>query len=113
MKKTDKKNEKSISEALTEACHIALNQVAGFQWLTHRVNYSRFPDSLSVICIFDTNSELASALLAKQDDFLRSVIREKLSAVGIPIKDMVRQVSFDTEEACTLEHGGKWQQRLR
>lgn len=113
MKKTDKKNEKAISEALTEACHIALNQVVGFQWLTHRVNYSRLPDSLSVVCIFDTNSELASAFLAKQDDFLRSLIREKLSAVGIPIKDMARQVSFDTEEACALEHGGKWQQRLR
>ena len=113
MKKTDKKYEKAIREALTEACDIALDEVAGFQWLTHQVNYSRFPDSLSVVCIFDTNSELASALLAKQDDFLRSLIREKLSAVGISIKDMVRQVSFDTEEACALEHGGKWQQRLK
>ena len=113
MKKTDKKYEKAIREALTGACDIALNEVAGFQWLTHRVNYSRFPDSLAVICIFDTNSELASALLAKQDDFLRSLIREKLSAVGIPIKDMAQQVSFDTEEACALEHAGKWQQRLK
>ena len=112
MKKTDKKYEKAIREALTEVCDIALDEVPGFQWLTHQVNYSRFPDSLSVVCIFDTNSELASALLAQQDDFLRSLIREKLSAVGIPIKDMVRQVSFDTEEACMLEHGGKWQQRL-
>lgn len=113
MKKTDKKYEKAIRQALTEVCDIALNEVAGFQWLTHQVNYRRFPDSLAVICIFDTNSELASALLAKQDDFLRSLIREKLSAVGISIKDMVRQVSFDTEEACALEHGGKWQQRLK
>ena len=113
MKKTDKKYEKAIREALTEACDIALDEVAGFQWLTHEVNYSRFPDSLAVVCIFDTNSELASALLAKQDDFLRSLIREKLSAAGISIKDTARQVSFDTEEACALEHGGKWQQRLK
>ena len=113
MKKTDKKYEKAIREALTGVCDIALDEVPGFQWLTHRVNFTHFPDSLSVVCIFDANSDLASALLTQQDDFLRSLIREKLSAVGIPIKDMARQVSFDTEEACALEHGGKWQERLR
>ncbi|RLA40024.1 MAG: hypothetical protein DRQ64_05605 [Gammaproteobacteria bacterium] len=113
MKKTDKKYEKVIIEVLTEACDIAHNEVAGFQWLTHLVNYSCFPDSLSVVCIFDTNTDLANALLTKQDDFLRSLIREKLSTVDISIKDTARQVRFDTEEACELEDGGKWQQRLR
>jgi len=113
VKKTDKKYEKAIRAALTEACDIALDEVPGFKWLTHKASYSRFPDSLSVVCIFDTKSELASALLTQQDGFLRSVIREKLSAVGITLKDMARQVSFDTEEACTLEHGGRWQERLR
>ena len=113
MKKTDKKNEKAICAALTEVCGIALDEVAGFQWLTHLVNYSRFPDSLVVVCIFDTNKDLSNALLAKHDDFLRSVIREKLSAVGIAIQDTTQQVSFDSEEACELEHDGKWQQRLR
>lgn len=113
MTKTDKKNEKAIREALTEVCDIALAEVPGFQWLTHRVNYKRFPGSLAVVCIFATNNELNNALLAKQDDFLRSVIREKLSAVAIPLKDTLRQVIFDSEEACELEDGGKWQQRLR
>ncbi|MEZ0148114.1 MAG: hypothetical protein AB9Q19_02160 [Candidatus Reddybacter sp.] len=113
MKKTDKKNEKAIREALTEVCDIALDEVAGFQWLTHLVNYSRFPDSLSVVCVFATETDLANALLAKHDDFLRSVIREKLSAVGIALQDTSQQVSFDSEEACELEHKGKWQQRLR
>lgn len=113
MTKTDKKHDKAIRNALTEVCDIALDEVPGFKWLTHKVNYSCFPDSLVVICIFDTKSELASALLAQQDDFLRSVIREKLSAADISIKDMARQVSFDTEEACALEQGGRWQERLR
>ena len=112
MKKTDKKNEKLIVEALTAVCDIAISQVPGFQWLTHRVNYSRFPDSLIVVCIFATNNDLTNVLLAKQDDFLRSLIREKLSTVAIPMKDTARQVSFDTEEACEFEDGGKWRQRL-
>ncbi len=112
MKKTNKKIENSIRGALTEVCDIALNEVPGFQWLTHFINYKRFPDSLSIVCIFATNTDLANVLLAKQDDFLRSVIREKLSTVGIPIKDIARQVCFDTEEACELEHDGRWQERL-
>ncbi len=113
MTKTDKKHEKAIREALTAVCDIALDTVPGFQWLTHRVNYKRFPDSLAVVCVFATKDELGHALLAKQDDFLRSVICEKLSAVAIPLKDTLRQVIFDSEEACELEDGGKWQQRLR
>ena len=113
MKKTDKKNEKLIVETLTEVCDIAFSEVPGFQWLTHFVNYSRFPDSLSVVCIFATKNDQSNALLAKQDDFLRSLIREKLSSVAISMKDTARQVSFDTEEACEFEDGGKWQQRLR
>ena len=113
MKKTDKKIENAIRLALTEVCDIALDEVPGFQWLTHRVNYSSFPDSLSVVCIFATNTDLANAIIAKQDDFLRSLIREKLSAAGISIKDTARQVRFDTEEACALEHGGRWQERFR
>jgi len=113
MKKTDKKYEKLIVEALTEVCDIALSQVPGFQWLTHLINYSRFPDSLKVVCVFATKDDLNRVLLAKQDDFLRSLIREKLSAVAISMKDTVRQVNFDSEEACELEDGGKWQYRLR
>jgi len=113
MKKTDKKNEKLIVEALTAVCDIAISQVPGFQWLTHLVNYSRFPDSLTVVCVFATKDDLNQVLLAKQDDFLRSVIREKLSAVNIPIKDIARQVRFDSEEACDIEHGGRWQERFK
>ncbi|MBQ0721170.1 MAG: Fis family transcriptional regulator [Gammaproteobacteria bacterium] len=112
MKKTDKKIEKAITQALTEVCGVALDEVAGFEWLTHIVNYSRFPGSLSVVCIFATDSDLTRALLAKHDDFLRSLIADKLSAVGIVMKDMARQVSFDSEEACAAEHGGRWQERL-
>ncbi|MBL4782845.1 MAG: hypothetical protein JKX92_11445 [Porticoccaceae bacterium] len=112
MKKTDKKIEKAIVEALTQVCEIAHDEVAGFEWLTHRVKYSQFPASLSVHCIFATQNELSGALLAKQDDFLRSLIGDKLRAVGIALKDTARQVHFDTEEACALEHGGRWQLRL-
>ncbi len=38
--------------------------------------------------------------------------REKLSVVGIPIKNIAREVYFDTEQACELKHDGRWQEHL-
>ncbi|MFT5450908.1 MAG: hypothetical protein ACI9N9_000388 [Enterobacterales bacterium] len=112
MKKTDKKIDNSVRDALTEVCEIALNEVAGFQWITHFANYKYFPDSLSVVCIFDTDNDLSNLLGSDKDDYLHKLIKEKLSTVGIHIKNISQQVSFDTEEACKNEHSGKWQERF-
>ena len=113
MKKTDKKIENSLREALTEVCEVGLDDVAGFKWITHFANYSNFPGSLLVVCIFDTNNDLSNAYKAHSDDFLRSLIKEKLSAADIHIKDLRQQVNFDTEEACEIENGGKWHERFK
>lgn len=112
MKKTDKKIENTVREALTEVCEIALDEVAGFKWISHVVNYDDFPGSLSVVCVFDTNNNLSSVLSTHQDDYLRRVIKEKLAAANIRIRDIRRHVSFDIEEACNDEHGGKWHKRF-
>jgi hypothetical protein len=112
MKKTDKKIENTLTKALTEVCEVSLKEVAGFSWITHLVNYRRFPESLSIICVFSTQSELAAALVAHQDTFIRSLIGEKLRAAGIPVKDTRECVQFDTEEACDQENAGNWHKRL-
>ena len=112
MKKTDKKTEKSIIEALTAVCETALDEVPGFQWLTHSVNYNNFPKSLSVICVFDTRQALSDAFNNRQNDYLRQLIKEQLSVINIQLKDPRHQVSFDTEEACQNENGGRWKERF-
>ncbi|GHD32080.1 Fis family transcriptional regulator [Parahalioglobus pacificus] len=112
MRKTDRKTDKRIREALTEVCDIALNEVEGFAWLTHLVNYQSFPDSLSVVCVFANKIDLLSALSSHKDHFLRSLIDEKLRGVNVPIKDLSRQVSFDSEECCQKENDGNWKERL-
>jgi hypothetical protein len=112
MKKTDKKTDNTVREALTKVCELALDDVPGFKWLTHFVNYRNFPSSLSVVCVFDTNDDLSSALNTHKDDYLRKLIQTELSAVGIYIRDMKQHVSFDTEEACDNENGGKWHERF-
>ena len=54
MRKTDKRLENTLIAALTKVCEAALEEFDGFRWLTHFANYSDFPDSLTIVCIFDT-----------------------------------------------------------
>ena len=112
MRKTDKKIENQLRLVLTEACETALKEIDGFQWLTHLVEYSDFPNSLKIICIFDTNENLAVYLSNSAGDELKSLIQKKLQEMGVSIKNIDRHVKFDTEENCAKEHNGKWQNRL-
>ncbi|MEP0071552.1 MAG: Fis family transcriptional regulator [Marinomonas sp.] len=112
MKKSDKKLEKGLREALTRICDEALESVPGFVWITHLVNFNRFPDSLKVVCVFETDDGLSNACKAKHDERLRHVIANELKTVGVTLKNQNRQVVFDTEEACQRSHDGKWGERL-
>ena len=112
MKKSDKKIDNSLREALTKVCETALGSVDGFVWLTHVVNYNAFPNSLKIVCVFETDDSLSNAYAAKQDDYLCQRIREELSAVNIKLTKLRQQVSFDSEEACERSHNGKWNDRL-
>ncbi len=100
MKKTDKKIDKQICQALTKACEMAKDEVPEFQWLTHLVNYNQFPDSLSVSCVFDTELGLEQARQQKKDQLIVDLIKSELEQINIRFKDIKRHVSFDTEETC-------------
>ncbi|TRW48375.1 hypothetical protein FM042_09360 [Aliidiomarina halalkaliphila] len=52
MRKTDKKRDNQIIQALTEVCEASKFDVDGFVWLTHAVNYQRFPESLTITLAF-------------------------------------------------------------
>ena len=112
MNKRDKKTDKQICQALTRACETAKVEVQGFQWLTHFVNYQRFPQSLSIVCIFDTHATLEQAHQAMKDQVIISLIKGELEQINITLKALNRHISFDTEEACQTEHNGKWQVRF-
>ena len=107
MKKTDKKIDNAICAGLTQLCEEQLKQATGFQWLTHTVNYKQFPSSLQVICIFDSEANLAAADQAQ----LRRLIQQQLSQLGITIAS--QQISFDTEDQCEQQHAGNWKKRLK
>nr|WP_235956060.1 hypothetical protein [Grimontia sedimenti] len=77
--------------------------------MTHFVNYDRFPNSLNIVCVFDTQENLA---LANQERF-HQLIKDALDSIDIKVKDMSKHVQFDTEENCEKENKGKWNVRFQ
>lgn len=66
MRKTDKHRERQIIDALNTVCERALERsLPGFTWLTHHVDYQRFPNSLSVFCIVEGNAPDSEAWLVE------------------------------------------------
>ena len=112
MRKTDKKIDNQLRLVLIDVCEIALKEIDGFQWLTHLVNYSNFPKSLKVVCVFDTNEKLSSFISENSQNKLTALIQLKLNAIDINVKNVVDHIYYDTEENCTKENGGNWSARL-
>lgn len=112
MRKTDKKINNQLRLVLTDVCEIALNEINGFQWLTHLVNYSNFPKSLKVVCVFDTNENLSYFMSKDSKKELASLIQVKLHEVDVKVKNVTDHILYDTEENCEKEHNGKWAVRL-
>lgn len=101
-----------IRIALTDVCETALKQLDGFQWLTHLVNYSDFPGSLKIVCVFDINENLAFCMSQGRTSELASLIQKKLSEIDVSVKNISSHITYDTEENCEKHHNGKWADRL-
>ncbi|GAC18047.1 hypothetical protein [Paraglaciecola arctica] len=112
MNKTVKKLDNNVVKALTIVCEMAKQDIVGFEWLTHSANYANFPGSLMVTCVLDNSISLDLMLTNQQDQVLRKLIQKQLLKAGILLKDVRRNVFFDTEEACLMEHNGDWKRRL-
>ncbi len=112
MRKTDKKIDKQIRVVLTDVCESALKEFIGFQWLTHLANYTNFPRSLRVVCVFDTNYNLNDFVANKSNQELGALIQEKLFDIDVNIKNIADHISYDSQENCDKNHNGKWADRL-
>lgn len=110
--KTEKKIDNTIRLVLTDVCEQTLGKVAGFEWLTHQVNYTNFPASLLITCVFDTEEHREQAKASGEAAQLQRLIQVKLLKVGVRFKSLGQQVLFDSEEACARQHGGDWAQRV-
>lgn len=112
MRKTDKKMDNQLRLKLTEVCEQALKDIAGFQWLTHLVSYDDFPNSLMVVCVFDTNENLKNYLHSDDSQALASRIQSEFKAMDIKLKRLGDHIAYDSEENCNQYHNGNWALRL-
>ena len=100
MRKTERKLENQLRLVLTDVCESALKEFTGFQWLTHLVNYDKFPDTLKVVCVFDTKENLTNFMTIKSNLKMNALIQTRLAAIGIHLKKMANHIAYDTEENC-------------
>ncbi|MGY2258813.1 hypothetical protein [Pseudomonas sp. SDO55104_S430] len=104
--------ERELSRALTWACELAKSEIVGFEWLTHRVDYQRFPDSLIVTWVFQGESDLKTAVAGQAKARMHELTQAALEDIGITVTDIAAHVEFDSEERCAAQHGGDWTARL-
>jgi len=112
MRKTDKKIDNQLRFVLTEVCEVALKDIDGFQWLTHWANYANFPSSLKVVCVFDTNENLAGFLSGASPADFSALIQAQLLVANVKIIDIASHIYYDTEQDCASQHNGQWKDRL-
>jgi hypothetical protein len=113
LNKTTQKLDNNVCKALTIACESSLHEINGFRWLTHRANYTNFPASLVVTCVFENDAAVLAIKAEKVDEQLRKTIQKQLLKVGVVLKNVRQNVHFDSEEACQREHQGQWADRLQ
>ena len=111
-KRDQSRMERQLSSSLTDACETAKAEITGFTWLTHEVDYNRFPQSLQVTWIFSTEAQKGRAIAEGLDARMQTLTRAALDDVGIDMGTVIDPVRFDSEEACKRADGGDWKRRL-
>jgi hypothetical protein len=97
-------SEKQLIVALTDVCEWAKHEIAGFSWLTH-VGHWRNP---AVTVVFDTEKNKNDALIQGCDNALEAQIQ----FAGACVKAKIKQVRFESEEACKRRCNGDWERFL-
>lgn len=86
---------------LTQACETGKAEIVGFAWLTHLVDYHKFPSSLMVTWVFDTQANRDRALANGQGERVAELTAEAFSEAGISVSAVSAHLSFDSEELGT------------
>lgn len=104
--------ERELARALTDACETAKAEVVGFEWLTHQVDYARFPQSLCVTWVFDNDTNMAAASQGPLKARLVELTLAAFADIGISVSSGAAHVRLDSQQRCDAVHGGDWETRL-
>ena len=112
MNKQDKKFEKKLVETLTVCCENFKEEVEGFNWLTHTIDFSNRSQSIKIICVFENNIELTNANEGSDLLLITNTIINCLKGLDITLKNPTKHIRLDSEENCILSHQGNWEKRI-
>ncbi|NOH73240.1 Fis family transcriptional regulator [Vibrio pectenicida] len=98
MRKSDKKIENQIRDVLTEVCEDTLKGYDGFLWVTHTVKFSSFPQSLEIVCVFETNQDRANFLVGEGPQHVSTTIQKAFNKVGVQLKNVSKQIRYDIQK---------------
>lgn len=98
MKKTHKKLDNQIRQALTIACEEIKDSFDEFSWLTHRVDFNKLPQSLHVSCYFHDQHALLDSMQQQLDNIIRHIIAKHLSDIDVKSFDISKQISFHSDD---------------
>ncbi len=112
MRKSDKKIDNQICDVLTTVCERTLKEYQGFLWVTHLVDFYSFPQSLRIVCVFETNQAKEAFFEAGYENDVIFTMQAAFDQVGIKLKNVKKHICFDTQEDCERMHQGKWAVRL-
>lgn len=96
MRKSDKKIDNLIREVLTDVCEDTLKNYEGFLWVTHKVKFPSFPQSLQIICVFESNQDRTRFLTGNGQHHVSTTIQNAFSRAGVQIKNISKQISYET-----------------
>ncbi|NVD07995.1 Fis family transcriptional regulator [Vibrio sp. JPW-9-11-11] len=98
MRKSDKKVENLIREVLTEVCEESLKGYDGFLWVTHTVKFSSFPQSLEIICVFESNQDRANFLAGEGQPHISDAVQKAFNKVGVKLKNTSKHIRYETQQ---------------
>jgi len=104
MTKSDKKLEKLLVNSLTDVCENTMKTIHGFEWLTHHVNYNKFPESLMVLCVFSDLTTLNTFLMNHdKNEITNKIVAQLRNEVGV--KNFSQKgIEYLTEDAYTKRY---------
>lgn len=113
MRKSDKKLDTQIRNSLKQLCETRLESIDGFSWVTHVANYSNFPKSFKVICVFVDNNSLKAAEGQGHTQQILQSLKTVFKQLNLGLAKPEQYIVFDTEENCEVQHSGNWARRLQ
>jgi hypothetical protein len=90
--------ERELIRTLTLACETAKSEIVGFQWLTHEVDYARFPQSLVVTWMFDSEAQKTRALASTDKARMLALTLAAFDEVGVSVTRIADHVVFAVEQ---------------